>query len=247
MYFRAFLLAIALSLAVPSALAAPSKKKRARVVQLVKESAAHYEAGRFSEAIPLLREAYSIEPNPTILYNLARAYEGQGDSKSAVEAYQKYLDEAPKAEDRGSVERRIATLSRQLDEKAALERERDLAAKRAADARREAERAEREKKSAPPPKHEPSVVPWIVAGVGAAVIGGGAFFGLRARSKHDDAQSAELARDAANANDEAKTFALLANISFAAGGALLVGGVSWGVIDRSAGSDARGVVVTGRF
>ncbi len=93
-------------------------------------------------------------------------------------------------------------------------------------------------------------MPWIVAGVGAAVVGGGVYFGLRSRSLHDEAQGAELARDAANKNDDAKTFALLANISFAVGGALVLGGVSWGVINRSASnppSAAHGITVSGRF
>jgi tetratricopeptide (TPR) repeat protein len=235
------LFAAVLATSAPAA-AAPKSKPRERVVQLVTEGSKHYEAGRFQQSIELLLEAYELEKNPTILYNLARAYEGLGDSRSALDAYRQYNQADPKAADRGAVEQRIATLERQLLEKEKLERERDAAAKRAA--------AKRHVPPPPPPppaEREPSLVPWIVAGVGAAIVGGGIYFGLRSRARHEEASDAALARDAANLNDEAKTFALIANVSFIAGGALALGGVSWGIVDRGASGERAGVTVRGQF
>ena len=249
MRFRFFPLLVALCLVTAPLAAAPSKKSRDEVVRLVSRSARHYEAGRFDQAIELLQRAYAIEPDPTILYNLARAYEGKGELQRAVEAYRKYLDDAPKARDRGSVQHRITTLEVQIREKAVLERERDLAVRRALEARRRAARAEEEEKSAPP-AGKPSVVPWIVAAIGAAVVGSGVYFGVHAHSLHGDAESAALARDAADLNSRAKTYALLANVSFAVGGAAVVGGVSWGVVAQSssgAPTTARGITIRGRF
>jgi tetratricopeptide (TPR) repeat protein len=241
-----FVLALVLLLPASWASGAPTQS-RERVVELVTQSQEHYEAGRFQRAIELLTEAYQIEESATILYNLARAYEGLGDSHGALDAYRKYIEQDPKAADRGAIERRIASLEQQLEEKSALERERDAAAQRAAQARRDAERAERDRPPPRPAERDPSIVPWIVAGIGAAMVGGGVYFGLRARSRHEEAENASLARDSANLNDEAKTFALIANVSFIAGGALAVGGVSWGIVDASSGGEQAVVTLSGTF
>ncbi len=226
------------------------RQRRARVVELVTESQTHYEAGRFQQAIDLLRQAYELEQSPTISYNLARAYEGLGDTEGALTAYRRYLEAAPEASDRGAIEQRIAALERQLEDKARLERERDAAAKRAAAERRRAELERKRREQQPPaqPKRsEPSIVPLVVAGLGAAVIGGGVYFGLKSRERHEQATDAELARDAANLNDEAKTFALIANISFVTGGVLLLGGASWAIVERSGSGDGAVVSFAGRF
>jgi len=95
-------------------------------------------------------------------------------------------------------------------------------------------------------------VPWIVAGVGIAAAATGVVMGLEARSHHDSATNAEFANDAARLNKQARTFALAANVLFVSGGALVVGGASWGIIDRAGGSSDRGaegamLVVNGRF
>jgi tetratricopeptide (TPR) repeat protein len=233
-----------------SALAAPKGKNHDRAVRLVVQSQGHYEAGRFREAIQLLEEAYALEQSPTILYNLGRAYEGVGDVEHALDAYEKYIEKEPKATDRGAIEKRIQTLKAQLEEKQRLQRERDEEAKRAAQARRAAEEEKAKRKNAPPPaQRNPSVIPWIVAGVGVAVVGGGVFLGLRSRARHDEALDAPVAKDSEELNDSARSMATAANVCFVAGGILTAAGVSWAVIDGSAsGKEQRaGVAFRGRF
>jgi tetratricopeptide (TPR) repeat protein len=200
-----------------------------RAVKLFKESAELYKQGRFREAVDLLEEAHRLKPEPVLLYNLARAYEGLGDTTRALAAYQSYLAAEPGTPDKGAIETRIATLKRQLEERRALE------------ARGEA--AERDQPSPSPSPAEPrspSPLPWIVAGVGAAGVGAGVVFGLLANSKHDDTANAESGLAATELQADAERFATIANVALVAGGVLCVGGVVWGVIDvAGSGGEAR--------
>src|SRR5215212_10871269 len=88
----------------------------ARALQLFEQSADRYRQGRFREAVELLQEAYRLSPEAVLLYNLGRAYEGLGDTAGALDAYTRYLAADPNAADRASIESRVATLKRQLDE-----------------------------------------------------------------------------------------------------------------------------------
>jgi tetratricopeptide (TPR) repeat protein len=247
---KLLLLALALFLSTSPLLAA-GKKAHARAVELVTLSARHYEAGRFAEAIELLREAYTVEQDPTILYNLGRAYEGVGDLQSAIEAYESYIGEEPKARDRGAIEKRIGTLKRQIAERQKLERERDREARRAKAARLAAERDRKRRDKSPPRTQTPSVLPWIVAGLGAAVLGGGVVLGLRSNARHREAVDERTAARSEDLNQSAKSLAVAANVCFVAGGVLTAGGVTWAILDRSGERGERAMapqlVVSGSF
>lgn len=64
---------------------------RDQALALFEQSDKAYKAGNFEEAAKLLREAYSLYPEPLLLYNLGRAQEGMGDSRGAVQSYEQYL------------------------------------------------------------------------------------------------------------------------------------------------------------
>jgi len=94
---------------------------RARAYRLLAESVGHSQAGRFREAAALLRESYSIYPDPMILVDLARSLEAAGDRAEAVEVYLSLLDagtglDAPR---RTEIEARVDALSRELEAEAA--------------------------------------------------------------------------------------------------------------------------------
>ncbi len=57
-----------------------------RALALFELSGEKYRAGDFEGAVELLTEAYDLFPEPVILYNLARAYEGMGESVRARDA-----------------------------------------------------------------------------------------------------------------------------------------------------------------
>jgi iron complex outermembrane receptor protein len=54
-----------------------------------------FEAASYDRAIEEYREAYNLLPLPDFLFNIAQAYRLQGDSKSAVEYYNRYLKLKP--------------------------------------------------------------------------------------------------------------------------------------------------------
>jgi len=99
-------LVLALALAAPALGAKPSP-----VEKLAADAAAAYRAGDYGKAAEQLERAYQAQPVGTILYNLAKAYEKQGDNEKALDRYQRYLagdDTDPKYKARA--EARVAAL-----------------------------------------------------------------------------------------------------------------------------------------
>jgi tetratricopeptide (TPR) repeat protein len=183
------------------------------------ESDARYKAGEFERAAELLREAYELYPEPILLYNLARALEGLGDVAGAVEHYQRFLASAESIEDRGAIERRVATLEAQLARQ---------------DEERRAAEAQRQREAEAPAAQEPArwrALPWLTAGAGVVLVGTGAIFGVRARALRDDAVSEPIQAEALRLEQSARSNATLANVMFGVGGAVAIGGLVWAVLE----------------
>jgi tetratricopeptide (TPR) repeat protein len=185
-------------------------------VRLFQQSDIHYKKGEFRQAVELLTEAYRLDPQPVILYNLGRANEGLGDLEAAATAYERYLREEKDVPDRGAIETRIATLRAQLAEYQRL----------AAD--REHERLARADVEAQLAEARPARVwPWVVTGVGAATLVAGAVLGALAMNRHRSAEGSASQLDAQTLQQEAERLATGANIAFAAGAAVTVAGAIW--------------------
>lgn len=201
----------AIALAVGSVAYADDNRDRA--LKLFEDSNKAYKSGKFEDAADLLRKAYDLFPEPILLYNLGRAQEGLGDRKGALESYERYLAEAKQVDDRGAIERRIATLRAQLDTEAKL-------------------------REPPPPPPPPPIDdrtpleaygPWATIGAGGLMIGTGVVFGIRSGAKHDDAIAAPGQRDAAALQVSAEKYATIANVLFVVGGLATAGGIGWKV------------------
>lgn len=208
---------------------------RDEALELFEASDRAYKAGEFEHAAELLREAYSLYPEPLLLYNLGRAQEGLGDTSGALASYEKYLQEAKDIKDRGAIERRIETLKAQI-------------AKQEEDARRRAEEEERRRNAPPPPPVDDRTPaekygPWITLGAGGLVTMTGVYFGIRASSTHDDAVATPIQRDAVELQRSAERSATIANVMFAVGGAAIVGGVVWKVWQWKTSTTTRAHVV----
>jgi tetratricopeptide (TPR) repeat protein len=212
----AWVLAVSLCFASSIAHAAPPSDDGKRAVELFDQSAAAYDAGQFAKAAELLKEAYKLRPDPVLLYNLARAYEGMGALPDAVQAYSDFLAADPSAKDRGAIEARIATLRAQIDEQSRLQRE--------------AAAREHERQRETPHTSGASPIPWIVAGVGGAGLLTGAVFGALSIARHNAANN-DVQTDYANDQSQARSFATAANIAFVAGGVLAAVGVTWGIVE----------------
>lgn len=201
--------ALALQAARPKASKDPGK--------LFADAEAAYQAGRFQDAIDLLKEAQAIAPDPILLYNLARAYEALGELESARDAYESFIEADPNTTDRGAIEGRIRSLEGLIEE--------------------------RKKKAQPEPTDEPakpiaiestgpSPIPWIIAGVGAAGLGvGGVLGGLSLGASSDAEDPSTSGQAASELADDADSFALGANVAFGIGGAVALAGVIWGIVD----------------
>ncbi|HUS33194.1 MAG TPA: tetratricopeptide repeat protein [Kofleriaceae bacterium] len=237
-----YVFAIALALVGP----AYADDNRGKALKLFEESNKAYKSGKFEDAADLLKKAYALFPEPILMYNLGRAQEGLGDPKGALDSYERYLAEAKQVDDRGAIERRIATLKAQIAKQEEDARSRDENERRLQEEqeRRKHEEQERQRLEAERQRLEDerarAVViddrtplekygPWTTMGVGGALVGTGIVFGIRSGAKHDDAVAAPGQRDAADLQASAEHYATVANVLFVAGGLVAAGGVAWKV------------------
>lgn len=110
--------AIVLVIILSASLARSEPAKTAH--QYASEAEAEYNLGHFAESIPLFEKAYKINPAPILLFNLGQCHRHLGNNERALFFYRRYLDTAPKAQDRQDVEKRMADLERAIAEQAAL-------------------------------------------------------------------------------------------------------------------------------
>lgn len=200
-------------------IAAPAQAQtdQERALALFEESRGHYDAGRFDRAIELLQEAYGLTPEPILLYNMGRAYEGADRIREAADAYERYLNEAGDVRDRGAIEARL----RNLRERIAAE--------------------EREASAPRPPPSSGGVDPggWIVLGIGAAGVAVGVVLGVLSDEAHSNAVAAPVHADAVALQQQAYDYASGANAAFIAGGVIAIAGVIWGIVSVVSSSGSR--------
>jgi tetratricopeptide (TPR) repeat protein len=225
---RAALVGFVLLLTSSSTWAEPTAQDRKRAGELATESATHYKRGEFEVSVALLRKAFALYPEPNLLYNLARSLEGLGDKRGAVDSYKKYLATAQRIDDRGAIERRVSLLERELGDKQPVVTTKPSPAQPSSPPLA----APLADPFAPPPEklEPPSKLPLIPIALGAATIGAGVSFGLRARDFEQQAVEEPFALAAAEAHDNAVSNARIANVLFVTGGAVLVAGIVWEVI-----------------
>lgn len=206
----------------PAAAAAVTDASR-RALEIFRKSQVAYREGRFQEAIELLESSYALKPEPVLMYNLARAQEGKGDTRAAIDAYERYLREDPAAADRLSIEQRIVTLRAQIADRAALEKQRD-------EERRRAEETEKRATG------RSSIAPWIVGGSGLAVVGAGVVLTLAGQSRYATAKAEPVQLQADHEYSAAKTLVAFADAAFVVGGITTAGAIVWLVLDTRAGN-----------
>jgi hypothetical protein len=80
-------------------------------------------------------------------------------------------------------------------------------------------------------------VPWIVAGVGVAVLGAGVAFGVVSQDYDTQAADEPVMATAVDLHSQAETFAILANVFFIAGGLTAAAGLVWGIVSLTGGGD----------
>ena len=107
---RAVLTACCLLAPGPVALAAPSPAAQAEAAKYYDAGVTLFKAKDYQGAIVEFTKAYRIDPSPTLVFNMARAFEEMKRFGPAKEFYERYLELAPDAKDRPQVEATIAAL-----------------------------------------------------------------------------------------------------------------------------------------
>jgi len=243
---RYALLAVALTAATASAQPKnPDKATRAKAAAMYEKGSAHYEAGRFSEAIPLFREAYEMVRDPVYLFNLAQSYRKVLDCERASEYYLRYLEEATDAD--AKQRERVQGWLREL---APCVDERKTAAETARKAQEQAERARLEAEAARRREQGPRyrtidngqwfrLGGYVAMGLGAVGIGLGVSYGIKGSNLKDElattcATGCNWADEALRAKDEAgKRANTLSTTFWIGGGVALAGGVALYFVGRS--------------
>ena len=218
--------------------AEPDAAAKKHAAELAAESQSHYKRGEFEISAALLRQAYALYPEPNLQYNLGRSLESMGDTKGAVEAYENYLANGKNIEDRGAIERRVATLKQQLADKEPkppvdkpVDKPADKPVDKPADTVTATEKPIVVKQA--DTDDGPSLLPWVPIAIGIGVLGGGAYVGHVATQKHDDAVAAMTGEQAQALQNDAHSYATYANVAFVVGGVALAAGIVWEIHARS--------------
>ena len=194
------------------------EERRAR--QLAHEGELAYADGRFDEAAVLIRRAYELYPEPLLLHNLGRALESAGDEGGAVDAYERYLEEVPDAEDRALIEGRLRQLREEIAEEERLRSSVASGASTGSEA------------SAEPVEEGGSVVtgPLVLGGVGLLVVAAGVVSGVLALGKEADADAEPVHQRARELLDDAETLATVTNALLVGGAVIVAVATTWLVI-----------------
>ena len=191
---------------------------------------AQYENGAFREAALSFEHAYELSHREVLWYNIFLAYRDAGDNAKAANALRNYLTRVEKVDTRPQLEARLASLERLVQEEEQRKQQQAQAQAQQAEAQEQAPQPEAAPESvsptdAPPPeaKKSPSIVPFVLMGVGGAMIIGGVVTGAMASSKQSELEDNCMDKvcdpKLQSLADEGKTLAVVTDV-------LLFGGIA---------------------
>jgi tetratricopeptide (TPR) repeat protein len=88
----------------------PEAEGKLRAQAIFEQAVAAYKDGRYFDAVELFLETNRIYPDSKLCFNIARAYEGLGNSAGALRYYREYLRRTPSAADKADVETSVRQL-----------------------------------------------------------------------------------------------------------------------------------------
>ncbi len=188
----------------------------AEAVEFYNRGRAHYEAGRYREAVGDLKAALELDPNsPNLVYNVARVSELLGELSEAIYYYRRYLSLLKSSEvgERARIEKTIRRLEGAIN---------DLQATSSGTGLRSTEVSSELSLEAMDPLF------WATAGSGAALLLIGVSLGAVALDNYDETSEFVVGRDGTvnernSLASDANLFALLADIGLISGSVLLAG------------------------
>lgn len=210
--------------------------KSAEVNVLNEEGAALYAQRDYRRAVERFLRAYAVDPDPNLLFNIARCYEKLGDTEAAIEKYEEFIA-LPGAD---TVGRSRAHQSLQALRQLAASQQTQAAASAPApvssDEAPSAAVAATADAGKIPATHEDSgasVWPWATLGVGVIAAGAGGVFLALGQKDHDRLIETQGYRDrsapytftrvqAVDLDDLGARKKLIGTIGLGIGGALVV-------------------------
>jgi hypothetical protein len=208
---------------------------RAEVLSAQAEKA--FSDSRFEDAIRLYLDAWEAMPSAAILYNVGFIYERRlNEPELALDYYRKVAS---------SSDVEPATLTKAKARIAALEsglakpREPVVPPKEPVIGRVTEEPVDVEPPESPEVPdfiEETSVIPWIVTGVGGAILLGGIATGFLAMGTHSDFEAATAAANKDSLQSSGQTQALVADLLMGTGLAVAAGGFIWALLDDGVSS-----------
>ena len=203
-------------------------KPESRAQQLFEKGEMAFAQGRLDEARRYLEEAYRLDPDPVLLYNLARVEESSGRNEAALTRYKEYLRKFPTAEFRQLVSRRVQI----------MEADKRARQAKAADVRTYGKPPASPRLSVAEPEEDddgPSLAgPITFLSIGVASLATGIVFGVLSQSRYDDASAASDQSTALSRFEESQDFGRNANIAYAVAGGAAVTGALWWIIQETA-------------
>ena len=205
---------------------ASAQTNEERALVLFQQGQANYEAGNFERSALFLEEAIQLHDVAPMHYNRARALQELGRWEEAKAEYLRFLEMEPDTPERSRVESRLAILETHI-QSSGQDTVEELPV-------HEERVGEDPVGSTQPEERESSglsALPFLTLGAGALALGAGVGFGLAFDSSLDDADQAPSQSEADALSRDAEGQALAANLLFAIGGTLLVGGAVWLLIE----------------
>lgn len=220
---------------VPERPAAPTAEARANAQRFYELGVEHFRKGDHERAVVEFTKAYRIDPNPTLVFNMARAFEEMEQYGPAREFYQRYLELAPRAPDRRQVEDSISALGHLAEKQAAAANQKTTSPEATpASASPDGLTAS----AAPPEAEESRTLMWVTLGTGIAALGGFAVLGALANGEQStlddlrkDPDRSKAAWD--NTRERGAQFALGADILLVVGLAASTAAVLMATVGRT--------------
>jgi tetratricopeptide (TPR) repeat protein len=232
---RAVIIAIAVALAAPAA-AQPAPSGTA---------AEHYERGRrlydvasYQEAIAEFKLAYTLEPDPSYLFNIAQAYRLDGDCAAAADFFKRFLKADPTSDRRT----KIAKLNAEC-------KPREQPVEPPVVTPDTGARPTPEPPPAPPPDPgKTRRIVGLVTAIGGGVLlatGGALAYNVSSlESQIEDACSTQCDwEDVRGLDDKAHTRSTLSTVAFITGGAAVIGGTALYLWGRRMTREARVAII----
>jgi len=230
--------ALALALAPMTVSAAPDQViENPEALEHFQRAQEAFDAEDYAAAIPELKSAYALEPNPLLLYAWAQAERFNGNCRRALELYKRYLETGPADKQRQLAEANVVDCEAELGEDATAAGTGDATGDTTTDGTDTTDGGGEDTDGGTPPgppkppgTDESTTKPWYkdwlaptLGGAGLAAAGtGGALVALAVRQANESAD-AVTEMDHLDQADAAKGKNTAGWVLIGVGGALLVG------------------------